>query len=258
MMRNVTVLYLAIAGIVLCAMSVQAAPDPRQAASRYNEANRLYQDGSFADALGIYEELVESGIRNPDLYYNAANASYRAGHLGRAILYLERAKKLAPSDNDILANLTYLNSIKADQDQPVENAVVEFIGSLYNRLTVNTVMWWSAITFFLMMAGATGFIFTSGWHRKALLATGAVMAVIFLTMSGIAVEKIYRYSTVIEAVVITDTAEAYSGPGSDNTHIFTIHEGAKVVVERGQGDWLLIRLKSGAGGWINGESLVKI
>lgn len=258
MIRYVTILYVVIAGIVSGALTLQAEPDPRQAAARYNEANSLYQNGGFADALGIYEELIEGGIQNPDLYYNAANASYRAGHLGRAILYLERAKKLAPSDSDIRSNLAYLNSIKTDHEQVDENVVVEFIGSLYERLTVNTVMWWSAITFLIAMACATGYLFTTGWHRKALLSTGIVMTLVFLTASGIAGEKIYRQKTVIEAVVITDTAEAYSGPGSENTHIFTIHEGSKVVVERGQNDWLLIRLKSGAGGWINNKALVKI
>ena len=258
MIRYVTILCAVIAGIMYGALTLQAEPDPRQAAMRYNEANSLYQNGSFADALGIYEELIESGIQNPDLYYNAANASYRAGHLGRAILYLERAKKLAPSDSDIRNNLVYLNSIKTDHEQVDENVVVEFIGSLYERLTVNTVMWWSALTFLIAMTCATGYMFTTGWRRKTLLSTGIVMTLVFLTVSGIAAEKIYRQRTVIEAVVITDTAEAYSGPGSENTHIFTIHEGSKVVVERGQNDWLLIRLKSGAGGWISNKALVKI
>ena len=54
---------------------------------------------------------------------------------------------------------------------------------------------------------------------------------------------------------MTDEANAYSGPGSENTRIFTIHEGTKVVIERNQDYWNLIRLKSGAGGWIQSENM---
>ena len=49
---------------------------------------------------------------------------------------------------------------------------------------------------------------------------------------------------------MADEASAYSGPDIDNIHIFTIHEGTKVVIERSQDDWNLVRLMSGAGGWI--------
>lgn len=55
-----------------------------------------------------------------------------------------------------------------------------------------------------------------------------------------------------------DEAKAYSGPGKENTNIFTINESTKVAIERGQNSWNLIRFKSGAGGWIHSDWMEEI
>ena len=72
------------------------------------------------------------------------------------------------------------------------------------------------------------------------------------------IHKIHVNNTLTEAIIMADEAHAYSGPGTDNTHIFTIHEGTKTVIERSQNSWNLIRLQSGAGGWIRADLMEKI
>ena len=80
----------------------------------------------------------------------------------------------------------------------------------------------------------------------------------FIISTGLFTHKIHKNNTVIEAIIMIDEAEAYSGPGKENTHIFTINEGTKVVIDRGQNSWNLIRLKSGAGGWVQSDCMEKI
>jgi len=232
-----------------------AAPNP---AERYNEANRLYRDGRFAESLRIYEELMGSGIKNPDLYYNASNAAYRSGSMGKAILYLERALRLSPSDRDAIANLAYLNSIKPDRETGHSNVVLRFLSSRYDAINVNTAALWAGFAFAAGMLAATVALFAGNWKRLASILAASLCGLVFLVSAGITVQKIHHLSTTTEGIIMVKEAPAYSGPGAGNTHIFTLHEGTKVIIERTQDSWNLVRLSSGAGGWIRAEMMEKI
>ena len=232
--------------------------DERKLAERFNEANTLYRDNQFAGALRIYEELIQNGIVNPDLYYNAANAAHRIGATGKAILYLERASKLAPSDKEVNANLAYLNSIKKDQEPENTNVVLAFLSRHYNAININSVALWSGVTFALCLVFATVALFLKGWKQLTLYAVSILFGVMFITSTGVFIQKLHYNSTVVEAIIMAEEANAYSGPGDENIHIFTIHEGTKVVIERTQNEWKLIRLKSGAGGWIKADLVEQI
>jgi hypothetical protein len=42
------------------------------------------------------------------------------------------------------------------------------------------------------------------------------------------------------------------------TPVFVVHEGTKVVVERREAGWLLVRLANGLGGWLPAEVVAVI
>ncbi|MFC1691984.1 tetratricopeptide repeat protein [Candidatus Latescibacterota bacterium] len=220
---------------------------------RYNEAGNLYRNGQFTEALTLYEELIQSGIKNSELYYNTSNSAYRAGHTGKAILYLERALKLSPSDKDAHANLAYLNSIKMDQEPENSNVLLTFAARRYNAININAAAIWSGLTFAMAMICATAALFTKEWKRITTSSLAGVCLFVCIVSTGVLIQKLHYNATVVEAVIMSEEAEAYSGPGTENTHVFTIHTGTKVIIERGQYSWNLIRLKSGAGGWIQAD-----
>ena len=229
-----------------------------EAASHYNQAGALFRDGKFAEALAKYEQLMDAGITHPDLYYNAGNASYRNKTIGKAVLYLERALRLDPSDADVLANLAFINSIKQDKEPVSDNPVLAFFSQHYNAVNSNSAARWSGISFALTMLCATGILFVDGWKRLTAVGAALLCCLVFLVSTGMLIEKVHERNTVVEAVILDESARAFSGPGTDNTHIFTVHEGTKVVIERSQDSWNLIRLKSGAGGWITADVMEKI
>ena len=71
----------------------------------FRAANLLYQDGNFEEAALTYERLVRLGYQDATLYYNLANAYYRNEDTGRAMVNYLRARRIAPFDDDIAANL---------------------------------------------------------------------------------------------------------------------------------------------------------
>jgi len=224
----------------------------------YNQAGKLYQNGQFKEALDMYESILEKGIYHPDLYYNASNAAYRNGSLGRAILYLEKSLKLAPSDPDARANLAFLTSIKKDREQTVDNVVIAFLSGYYDSININSAAVLSGIMFACAMIFASGALFLKSWKRTVIVGIALLCGLFFIVSTGAFIHKLQKMETVTEAIIMSDEANAYSGPGTENTHIFTIHEGTKVVIERHQDSWNLIRLQSGAGGWIQSDKMEKI
>jgi len=258
MIRNINIYLVSAVSILLIFVSESHAVDKLESAEKYNRAGSLYREGNFVEALLMYEELIHQGIVNPDLYYNASNAAYRSGSTGKAILYLERAIKLAPSDRDALDNLRYLNSIKKDNEPSNSNIVLAFLARRYNNVNVNHAAVWSAVSFALAMFAGIGALFSISWKRLAFAGVSILIGVIFLVSTGIFVEKVHYNITEVEAVIMSEEANAYSGPGVENTHIFTIHEGTKVIIERSQNSWNLIRLISGAGGWIKSDHMERI
>ena len=70
----------------------------------FKSANELYDAGKFAEAAAVYEKIEP---KTAHVYYNLGNAHFREGKLGLAILDYERARRLAPRDPDIVANLKF-------------------------------------------------------------------------------------------------------------------------------------------------------
>lgn len=78
-----------------------AHPDPKGA-----EATALYRE-----ALAGFQSVADAGHRNGHLYYNIANAHFRLGELGKAILNYRRAENLIPGDTDVRRNLSFARSL---------------------------------------------------------------------------------------------------------------------------------------------------
>src|SRR5258706_5484251 len=83
-------------------------------ADEFKAANQLYDAEKFSEAASAYEKLLP---KTAHIYFNLGNACFRQDKLGTAILNYERARRLAPRDPDILANLKF-----AQQRLGVEDA----------------------------------------------------------------------------------------------------------------------------------------
>ena len=53
-----------------------------------------------------------------------------------------------------------------------------------------------------------------------------------------------------KGIVLVPETVGRSGPRSDYLQVLTLHEGTLVVLESQEGQWGLIRLPNGIGGWI--------
>ena len=68
-------------------------------------ANRAYANGSYDEAAGLFQKIVDQRGYSASLCFDLANAEARAGHPGTAMLNYERARYFAPTDKEIDHNL---------------------------------------------------------------------------------------------------------------------------------------------------------
>ena len=223
------------------------------ASALYNEGNALYRQGAYEAAIDRYQDVVGSGIRNPDVYYNLGNAYFKAGALGQALLNYERARRLAPSDPDISGNVAFANTLKVDRfDIDAPNAVTRFLTAIYTRLSPNGLAAWVSFSFLGICFGLAGLLFLPGRRVRwfvvlGVASLGCVLSIALLTV------KVDELNTPKGIVLVPETV-GRSGPSSDYLQVFTLHEGTLVVLERQEGQWGLIRLPNGIGGWIQLET----
>ena len=242
---------------VFCLPNAVAAEDA--AVALYNRAGEAYGKEWYEEAAGLYEEILKMGVRDGRVYYNLGNAYFKAGHLGKAILSYERARRLLPRDEDVKANLRFVRLLKVDKEPPVEhNAVVRFVLNLYDAFSLNGLTRAVSGLYMLIVLSVIGWIFRGARFRSIFVTGFIVFGVALVPIGGALAFKIHAEVFVKEAIVMVDALDARSGPGEEYTKIFTVHEGTKVTVERRDGDWTLVRLRSGIGGWIERKGIEEI
>ncbi len=169
--------------------------------------------GKFEQAVKLYEQLLASGFKNGQIYYNLGNAYYRLGMPGKAIIYYRRAEKLLPRDADIKANINLLKRDFVDREtirQIPEILKVACFWYFYLNLSEITVL---TIYIYLALIVSILSIIFSGlqWTKKIMI----VFASCFLVLSISLGIKAYNQNSVEMGVVIADESKIRYGPGEE-------------------------------------------
>lgn len=244
----------------IACLAAGRAPDAAghaEAVRIFAAGNDHYGSGEYEDAARYYRQLLNQGYRSAAVHYNLGNALFKMGRLGPAILQYEKAAVLAPADPDIAANLAYLRTLTADKASLAGAHTTTFF---VERLLALTSLDQDAAAFtalYLLVGCLTGIRIASRSARLRRLAVRGIAAALLpllLTGATFAV-KLYRTATIVQGVVLQDRVDVRSGPGQDNTTLFTVHEGLKVRIRNEQGSWYQVSLDNGLNGWVPAVAL---
>lgn len=250
------VVALAVAGLVATVLQ----PAPLHAQDElFAEGNRLYQQEDYQGALDNYLRVREAGFESPGLYYNIGNAYFKANELGRAILYYERARRLAPNDADILANLELARSLGADEIVPLPRFWLFRVGSWWMNLLPRSLLIGLTAASYLMAAGAVvGLVLRPGaasWAGRAAVAGGILVLLLGTTLAV----RETGIGQPLHAIVLSAEVGVQSAPSDDPAlQLFVIHEGTRVRVDRRSEEWLEVVLDDGKVGWVRAEVLEEV
>jgi len=228
-----------------------------EAQALFAQANDAYYKEDYASAEDAYQKLLSRGYGGADVLYNLGTSYLAQGELGPAVLYLERAKKLAGGAQDVDANLSIARSKQLDQ--VVGGQAEEPFVSRLVAATSDQVVGWMFLGAWVLGFGLVILFRSLPRGRRA---WAAVFAALFLALSlpaGLVLwAHVYVRDTLREAVVLTKTAKARELPRDNGKVSFEVHAGLKVRVEEDAGKFVRIRLPNGLEGWTEAEAIAEI
>lgn len=241
----------------LCVPGARAADARSEAAEIFSAGNEHYAAGEYQDAVEHYRQLLTQGYTGPAVHYNLGNALYKLKQLGPAILEYEKAAAEAPNDPDIEANLAFARSLTADRTSVGGARTTSFfIEELLSLTTIDQdALMLSLVWLALAGLAAVLIVARSPGLRRLVIWGLAVGGIPLLVLGGSFGFKLYREATTVHAIVLKERVDVKSGPGDDNTTLFTVHEGLKVRVRNDSGSWSQVSLDNGLNGWVPAASL---
>lgn len=218
----------------------------------FEQANKLYNDGKYAEALDKYNAILEGDSHSAELYFNIANAHYKLNHIAPSIYYYEKAAKLAPNDTDIKNNMAFANNMKIDAIEILpEIGIKKFMNKITNSFTFDG---WAKLSVVLVFGFVILFLlyyFTYTTTAKRLYFVSS-LASIFLACIALAF-TFHNYNLAQKdkaAIVFAQESQVKSEPNNRSDEAFVLHEGTKVQILDTVSDWKKIKIADGKTGWI--------
>ena len=230
-------------------------------AGHYQSGNQAYLDGDYDQAVEAYRKVLEGGVLHPDLYFNLANAYYRSGHRGLAVLFYEKALAINPSDDAAGSNLEIVKKELIDRVVMPEGSSVgeplwhEFIRSLKLGWLTWTFLGFYLLAFAILIGRRLA---RADSLRRLLFWVNVPVITLALVFGLLLTSRIYIQEKVHHGVVVSSTASLREGPERTAKELMQVHEGLKVRLLNEVGDFLRVRLANGVEGFVKTSQVGRI
>jgi tetratricopeptide (TPR) repeat protein len=223
--------------------------------SPFQQGNQLYREGKFLEAANVYEGLIKERP-SAEVYYNLANAYFKAGKVGLAVLNYERARNLKPRDSDILTNSSYVRQLIEYKIEDKRNWYQRKISELLTYVTLEECMLFCFAAYFLFV---TGLLISLVLKKQPLFAKMGTLAITLVVLCSIPLFLKYAESGAGKRGIVTETqAEVRYGPSGSDRIAFRLTEGLEVNLDDEKEEWYRIRLRDGRSGWAGKSQVTPI
>lgn len=205
----------------------------------FDEANGLVESGAYAEAIGQYHAVLETGFASGALYHNLASAYFRLDEIGEAVRYYELARRLLGDDPQLLHNIQI---VEAKIQSPFSELPTPFWRAWWYTLFSQ----YSALRFLISGLGFyliacllyAHYIWSqtrNNWHRRAragALGVGLLLLLIALLVSGER-SSIQGAAILESATLVTETGSVEIPEGIKVSFIEETDLGAEVSLPNG-------------------------
>ena len=222
-------------------------------AGPYNQGNRLYAQKDYAGAARAYRQALEAGP-SADVCYNLGNALFKSGRIGAAIVQYRRACYLRPRDADLGRNLSFARGYRVDKVLTVPGPVAMVLDETFHRLSRREAALLAAVTFLLAALSLSVWVVRRGTVFIVGTTVLAALSLFCLITQWVWAGEVRAQP----AVIVAPEVSALSGPGEEFKQILLLHDGTEVRIREKRGDYLLVQMPGGSGGWIRTEAVERV
>lgn len=226
----------------------------------WDMANLAYNEGNFEKAAATYEQILSQNLHSAALYYNLANAYFKQGELGKALLNYNRASRIAPGDEDIRHNQEYAEKMTKDSIEKIpEFFLITWLRSVRGAMSCTA---WTVLSIVMLATALVMALLYLLAQRMSLRKVGfytmAVAVLLFVATSIFAISERNQLVGRSEAIVMSTAASVKSSPDRSATELFVLHEGTKVSIGETTDGWAEVRIADGRKGWIEDKRIERI
>ncbi len=234
------------------AMAQEAPAKSETIQSLKQKADDAYSKGKYLDAIESYEAALKKG-KSANLYYNLGNAYYRTDNVTRAIINYEKARLLAPGDDDIIHNLEVARSKTIDNIQPGEKIFFKiWYENIKTSMGIDTWATLSLVSLVVALLLFLVYLFVKNMMLRKVAFYLSVALVIVFILGNVFASQLRDYTTNSKcAVIVSPTATAKKTPTEQGADACILHEGTRGDVIDALKGWYEIRLADGTEGWIS-------
>jgi tetratricopeptide (TPR) repeat protein len=234
----------------------------KEAQSLFRQADEaMLRDAAEAEKLYLkaalrFESLTteENSINNSKLYYNMANAYYRSGRIGKAILYYRKAEVYDPTDSKVHDNLAFVRSkcIDSTQDSLKREWTKMLLPWHYMDRSGKIMLFVIAYLLFWTLIA-----YKTIARAKTLRLTVGLSVIALLLFGGSIFCDIYRNMNIKNGVVVSREVVARKGGAYIYQPMYTtpLHEGTEFVFKEKRGGWYRIKLGDDEECWVPENSI---
>lgn len=211
-------------------------------------ANKLYNEGNFADAFNTYDCMAFKGF---EILFNMGNSLYKLNKYSYAIAYWTKARKYASFED--------FSKVENNIDQAYKKLEREKKYSLFGKIIKFSVRYLSLFSLFMLQL-----IFLISWYLivliwKKLIAKHHVILVLLFVINGFTFSCILikYFSQTKKYAIIVEQSKIFAGP--DKTYhtlgIIDLTNEVKIIENKNQ--WTKISANNLVG-WVPDNVLVTV
>ena len=228
--------------------------------SLFVEANKLYQQEKFNEAIELYHKIENQDVVSAEMYYNLANSYYKTNKVAQSIYYYEKALQLAPNNKDIKFNLGFAKKMTIDNIEKMPTTVFQKLSQNFiQKLSFDS---WAYLAVFFVILFAILFLmyhfyYSSG--KKRLLFVLSNLSILGLIISLVFAFHTYKVTkNKKEAIIFAQQTSVKNAPILSSNDLFELHEGTKVQILESVDNWKKIKIADGQTGWIISQELKEL
>ena len=249
-MKKTVSIWLPLTILLMAALLPMQRPQA-QAAEKHQlffEGIRHYQNGDYEAAIDRFLRIAQEGVQNSQLFYNLGNAYLKNNQLGPALLWYERALRLAPNDPDLHFNYNYALSQRLDarDEKPLP---WKQIFLFWKPLLPPHAVAWAAIGCHMLFWCLR--LLANRFQNKSCRISSYVCLILTVIFTLTVSLVLYEHHFSREGIILPQKVSVRSGLTEDTTELFVLHEGTKVKIERERQEYLRIFFSEGKIGWVS-------
>jgi hypothetical protein len=213
----------------------------------FEKANKFYEKSDYNNALNLYLNLYSQGWISKDLLYNISNTYYKLGQKGYSLVFIERAKILAPRDSDINYNRKFIYNLVGEKEEPFKEVVnILNLNELIISFLIFNILFW-------ILCILINDIRLNFFKNKFIYIRFFVLFVVIFFAIWLVTFSIINHKKILISII--PDVPVFASPTQDGLAIFTVPEAKKVSILNRKGDWQEIYLEDeNLKGWAKKEN----